>query len=124
MVSFEDIENQNKYSTIRNFQACFDKTNCNQYGFKVYVYPQSTDSRSALRYFDQRIWPMSSIYAKILASIKQSEFYTANFSQACLFVLSFDTLDRDPLSANYVKNLDRAIQRLPKLAWNNGIFVH
>lgn len=41
-----------------------------------------------------------------------------SLSQACLFVLAVDTLDRDPLSERMVSNLEFRIEQLP--LWNNG----
>ncbi|XP_062557669.1 exostosin-1-like isoform X1 [Armigeres subalbatus] len=38
--------------------------------------------------------------------------------KACLFVLGIDTLDRDSLSEDYVRNVPSRLQRLPH--WNGG----
>lgn len=57
-------------------------------------------------------------YQNILAAIEGSRFYTSDPSQACLFVLSLDTLDRDQLSPQYVHNLKSKVQSLH--LWNNG----
>lgn len=57
-------------------------------------------------------------YQNILAAIEGSRFYTSDPSQACLFVLSLDTLDRDQLSPQYVHNLRSKVQSLH--LWNNG----
>ncbi|XP_042320099.1 exostosin-1 [Sceloporus undulatus] len=87
-------------------ESCFDFALCQRKGFKVYVYPQQKGEKIA------------ESYQNILAAIEGSRFYTSDPSQACLFVLSLDTLDRDQLSPQYVHNLRAKIQSLH--LWNNG----
>lgn len=87
-------------------ESCFDFTLCKKNGFKVYVYPQQKGEKIA------------ESYQNILAAIEGSRFYTSDPSQACLFVLSLDTLDRDQLSPQYVHNLRSKVQSLH--LWNNG----
>uniref|UniRef100_A0A3B5KF65 Exostosin glycosyltransferase 1 n=1 Tax=Takifugu rubripes TaxID=31033 RepID=A0A3B5KF65_TAKRU len=87
-------------------ESCFDFTLCERNGFKVFVYPQQKGEK------------MSESYQNILSSIEGSRFYTSDPEQACLFVLSLDTLDRDQLSPQYVHNLKGRIQSLP--LWNEG----
>ena len=87
-------------------ESCFDFSKCRN-GFKVYIYPA-----------DQSIQKPSKLYADILASIRDSRHYTTNADEACVFVPSIDTLDRDKLSSTYVKNLATSITKLPY--WNNG----
>uniref|UniRef100_A0A3B3BRK6 Exostosin glycosyltransferase 1b n=1 Tax=Oryzias melastigma TaxID=30732 RepID=A0A3B3BRK6_ORYME len=86
--------------------SCFDFSACHRNGFKVYVYPQQKGEK------------ISESYQNILSSIEGSRFYTADPGQACLFVLSLDTLDRDQLSPQYVHNLKTKVQNLP--LWNDG----
>ncbi|XP_070998612.1 exostosin-1a-like isoform X1 [Oncorhynchus clarkii lewisi] len=86
--------------------SCFDFSLCKTNGFKVYVYPQQKGEK------------MSESYQNILSSIEASRFYTSDPGQACLFVLSLDTLDRDILSPQYVHNLRTKVQNLH--LWNNG----
>ena len=86
-------------------ESCFDFNLCHQRGFKIYVYPDSGEKVSAN-------------YQSILNAIKASRYYTNNPEQACLFVLSLDTLDRDPLSKDYIHNLGNKVSRLKY--WNNG----
>ncbi|KAJ0055325.1 hypothetical protein NL108_014429 [Boleophthalmus pectinirostris] len=86
--------------------SCFDYSLCQKNGFKVYVYPQQKGEK------------ISESYQNILATIEGSRFYTSDPGQACLFVLSLDTLDRDQLSPQYVHNLKTKIQNLP--LWNEG----
>ncbi|KAM9309899.1 exostosin-1b-like [Pholidichthys leucotaenia] len=87
-------------------ESCFDFSLCERNGFKVYVYPQQKGEK------------LSESYQNILSSIEGSRFYTSDPGQACLFVLSLDTLDRDQLSPQYVHNLRAKIQSLP--LWNGG----
>uniref|UniRef100_A0A665TU53 Exostosin-1a-like n=1 Tax=Echeneis naucrates TaxID=173247 RepID=A0A665TU53_ECHNA len=87
-------------------ESCFDFSLCERNGFKVYIYPQQKGEK------------MSESYQNILSSIEGSRFYTLNPAQACLFVLSLDTLDRDQLSPQYVHNLRAKVQSLP--LWNGG----
>ncbi|KAM8967868.1 exostosin-1 [Pelodytes ibericus] len=87
-------------------ESCFDYTLCKRNGFKVYTYPQQKGDK------------ISESYQNILSAIEGSRFYTSDPSQACLFVLSLDTLDRDQLSPQYVHNLKSKVQNLH--LWNNG----
>ncbi|XP_016352378.1 exostosin-1b-like [Sinocyclocheilus anshuiensis] len=87
-------------------QSCFDFSLCQGNGFKVYVYPQQKGEK------------ISESYQNILSTVEGSRFYTSDPGQACLFVLSLDTLDRDQLSPQYVHNLKTKVQSLP--LWNNG----
>uniref|UniRef100_A0A3B3Q3I0 Exostosin glycosyltransferase 1 n=1 Tax=Paramormyrops kingsleyae TaxID=1676925 RepID=A0A3B3Q3I0_9TELE len=86
--------------------SCFDFSLCKRTGFKVYVYPQQKGEK------------ISESYQNILSAIEGSRFYTSDPGQACLFVLSLDTLDRDQLSPQYVHNLKTKVQSLH--LWNNG----
>jgi len=47
-----------------------------------------------------------------------NRYYTTDASQACLFVLSLDTLDRDNLSSDYVRGMPSKLNNLPH--WNGG----
>lgn len=87
-------------------ESCFDFSVCRKNGFKVYVYPQQKGEK------------ISETYQSILSIIEGSRYYTSDPGQACLFVLSLDTLDRDLLSPQYVHNLKAKIQSLP--LWNDG----
>ena len=93
-------------------ETCFDYSKCEKNGFKIYVYPQTDESGIPLP-----LVPSAS-YQKILNVIIESRYYTSDPSQACLFVLAIDTLDRDSLSNDYVRNLPLRIQKLPY--WNKG----
>ncbi|XP_065713487.1 exostosin-like 1 isoform X3 [Patagioenas fasciata] len=87
-------------------ETCFDFSRCEKHGFKVFTYPRERDQ------------PLSESYSKILTSIERSRYYTANPEEACLFILSIDTLDRDHLSSQYVRNVDEKIRAFP--LWNGG----
>ncbi|KAK3087008.1 hypothetical protein FSP39_000266 [Pinctada imbricata] len=84
-------------------ETCFDFSKCEK-DFKVYVYP-----------VQERV---SESYSKILVSIQDSKYYTKNPEEACIFILSIDTLDRDVLSQNFAKDIQSKIDRLS--LWNNG----
>lgn len=90
------------YSKCR-METCFDFSLCKN-GFQVYVYP-----------LEEKV---SHSYNKILTSIQESRFYTSDPKEACLFILSIDTLDRDILSPDMIKDVDSKIAKLP--TWNNG----
>uniref|UniRef100_A0A8D2QMV1 Exostosin GT47 domain-containing protein n=1 Tax=Zosterops lateralis melanops TaxID=1220523 RepID=A0A8D2QMV1_ZOSLA len=95
------------YKTSRcRMETCFDFSRCERHGFKVFTYPQ------------ERGQPVSETYSKILSSIERSRYHTPNPEEACLFILSIDTLDRDHLSAQYVRNVDEKIRGFP--LWNGG----
>lgn len=85
---------------------CFDFSKC-KLGFKVYIYPVLETEN-----------PPSESYLKIINTIKSSQFYTSDVSQACIFISGIDTLDRDTLSEDYVSNLQQKLTNLPH--WNNG----
>ncbi|NXV96672.1 EXT1C protein, partial [Calonectris borealis] len=87
-------------------ETCFDFSRCEKHGFKVFTYPRERDQ------------PLSESYDKILTSIERSRYYTPNPEEACLFILSIDTLDRDHLSGQYVRNVDEKIRSFP--LWNGG----
>ncbi|PAV91540.1 hypothetical protein WR25_24579 [Diploscapter pachys] len=96
---------------------CFDFSKCsNLEDLKVYVYPQ-VDS-----------FVPSLVYSKILQIIRESRYYTADPSEACLFILSIDTIDRDKISENYIRDVDTYISSIPQELWNEGrnhlIFNH
>ncbi|MBN3279694.1 EXT1B protein, partial [Polyodon spathula] len=86
--------------------TCFDFSLCQRSGFKVYIYPLQKGEK------------ISESYQKILTTIEESRLYTSDPRQACMFVLSIDTLDRDQLSVQYVHSMKAKIQSLPQ--WNNG----
>lgn len=60
----------------------------------------------------------SPTYRKILNVILESRYYTSDPQQACLFVLALDTLDRDSLSGDYVRNMQARIRQLD--LWDGG----
>lgn len=95
-------------------ETCFDYSKCSDANkqFLVYVYaPETTNPLGNTP-------PISLNYQKILSAITESRYYTPDPDKACLFVLGIDTLDRDSLSEDYVRNVPSRLQRLPY--WNNG----
>ena len=73
-------------------ETCFNFDKCKKQ-FKVYIYPSHDD-----------LTPSNS-YKKIIQTIKESNLWTEDPAEACLFVLSLDTLDRDPLSQDFIRNM-------------------
>ena len=94
-------------TSLCSMEKCFDFSRCSGRPFKIYVYPE-----------DDNVLPSSS-YNKIISAIKDSRFYTSDPNQACAFVLSLDTLDRDPLSGDYIRNIQSRLDNLEH--WNNGL---
>ena len=84
-------------------ETCFDYSKCSLERFKIFIYAQPS-------------LIVSSNYRKIINILSNSEYTTANPQKACLFISSIDTLDRDKLSVNYVKNLKKIIPKLEY--WN------
>lgn len=83
-------------------ETCFNHERCQITGsLKVYVYPLD------------KFVPISGTYEKILNRIMNSHYYTNDPDEACLFVLSIDTLDRDELSPDYVRNVAARLKKLP-----------
>uniref|UniRef100_A0A914CIN9 Uncharacterized protein n=1 Tax=Acrobeloides nanus TaxID=290746 RepID=A0A914CIN9_9BILA len=82
---------------------CRDKHN-----LRVYVYP---DGRDVIH---------SKVYENILKVLRESRYYTQNPEEACLFVLSIDTIDRDRISESYIKDVNAQIKALPPELWNEG----
>ncbi|KAF8384503.1 rib-1 [Pristionchus pacificus] len=92
--------------------SCFDFTKCEGDRLNVYLYPDGTRTEGEQT--------SSETYMKIVESIRKSAFYTSNASEACLFVLSIDTTDRDKISENFVRDVPSLIGSLPQEIWNGG----
>ncbi|KAJ1349410.1 hypothetical protein KIN20_004972 [Parelaphostrongylus tenuis] len=88
--------------------SCFDYEKCNS-GLKVYVYP------------DVKELVLSETYRKILTAIRESRYAVSSPTDACLYIVSVDTIDRDKISENYVRNVDWYISNLPADVWNDGM---
>lgn len=110
---FNDEQQPPRIPVRRNcrMETCFDFSRC-QRDFRVYVYPVEALVTGG------NTPTISPNYEKILSVIKESRYYTAEPDRACLFVLAIDTLDRDSLSEDYVRNVPSRLLRLPH--WNNG----
>ena len=85
-------------------ERCFDTSKCRG-DFLVYVYPDTDGLK------------VSGLYRKFLRVLRSSQYYTSDPDKACLFVPSWDTLDRDKLSDEYVQKLPSPTS-LPY--WNGG----
>ena len=107
--SLKNDEDSNLFNptSLCTMEKCFDFSKCTGRPFKVYVYPE-----------DDSV-PPSSSYRKIINVIKDSQFYTVSAEEACVFVLSLDTLDRDSLSQDFVRNMQSRLDKLKH--WNNGL---
>lgn len=107
----------NNVGTIRpcRMETCFDYTKCYEANRQLLVYVYPADAVSPM---GSSTPPTSLNYQKILSAITESRYYTTDPERACLFVLGIDTLDRDSLSEDYVRNVPSRLQRLPY--WNNG----
>ncbi len=88
-------------------ETCFNFSKCVGRPFKVFVYPEDEYSI------------VSDSYAKILNHLRESNYYTSNPEEACIFVLSLDTLDRDHLSGSFARNLPNRLSKMASL-WNGG----
>lgn len=87
-------------------ETCFDFSRCRgPQGFKVYVYPSQQNAQ------------ISPLYNQVLTVIRNSPYFTSDPEEACLFVPSMDTLDRDKHSKEFVSDL-RPHSSLPH--WNGG----
>jgi glucuronyl/N-acetylglucosaminyl transferase EXT1 len=103
--------NSTKSDVKCTMSACFDLSKCDDKKFRVFVYNQTEEA--ALKEL-----PMSVIYSNILSIIRRDARLTNNPSEACIFILSIDTLDRDKLSSNFVRDLNAIVKNLTH--WNNG----
>lgn len=103
--SFVHLLNNSIKTNPCTMLSCFDFTKCAG-EFRIYVYPLGNKVK------------ISPNYANILKSITRSRYYTEHPKEACLFVPSLDTLDRDILSKDYQKLLMQKLKALPY--WNNG----
>lgn len=100
----------NKY--FFRMETCFDSSRCEN-DFRVFVYPLSELETSGLMTSTRSV-----LYQKMLDIIVESRYYTDEYTKACVFVIAIDTLDRDPLSPDYLRNIPMKMQRLRH--WNGG----
>uniref|UniRef100_A0A0N4Z1S6 Exostosin domain-containing protein n=1 Tax=Parastrongyloides trichosuri TaxID=131310 RepID=A0A0N4Z1S6_PARTI len=92
------------------FQKCFNISRCLGNDLKLYVYPNNEEAQEP-----------SLVYSKFLSILRKLKYTTTDPSEACLFILSIDTIDRDRISENYIRDVDAQILKLPKDIWNNGM---
>ncbi|CAH1390204.1 unnamed protein product [Nezara viridula] len=98
-----------------SYYDCFNIYKCGHKGSSkilVYVYP-------LIKYYDLKGNPVTSQMSKefyqLLKTITESKYYTPNPLEACLFVVSIDTLNQNRFRA---KETSQALASLPH--WNNG----
>lgn len=96
-----DVTADNQPCTM---ESCFDFSHCRE-GFKAYVYP------------NEQNFQRSPLFEEMLSIIRSSPYLTSDPEEACLFIPSIDTLDRDKHSDDFVKNLP-SLSSLPY--WNGG----
>ncbi|XP_065191203.1 exostosin-1a-like [Sycon ciliatum] len=92
-----------------SMRDCFDFSRCHGRPFRVYVYPNSADPAGKKQ---------SAVFAQILEIIRTSRFYTSRPEEACIFIPSLDTIDRDKRSDNFVQSVSQLLNALP--LWNGG----
>ncbi|ETN83076.1 exostosin family protein, partial [Necator americanus] len=64
---------------------------------------------------------MSKLLSFGLELCPDSRYFVSDPKEACLYVVSVDTIDRDKISENYVRDVDRYISNLPAEVWNDGV---
>lgn len=86
---------------------CFNWSRCDpKVPLKVHIYPASPDDEiEAHGTKHLSAFKISPSYQNILNIIESSVHHEADAEKACIFVPRFDTLDRDPLSPDFVKHL-------------------
>lgn len=90
---------------VCNMASCFDYSRCRG-ELTIYVYP------------DHEGLQQSMFFKSMLEYFRNSPYYTNDPEQACLFIPSIDTSDRDPLGHDYVPDVEKHLHGLPY--WNNG----
>lgn len=98
---------------VCSMERCFNFSKCSN-GFKVHISSISADDSIAVS-------PRTSDrYSKILTAIRQSIYFTENSEEACLFILNLDSLDRDVLSLDYVRNFQKKLDEFLTWSLSNG----
>ena len=118
--SYLDLENDFQVKPTENSAPdkctvnnpdCFDSSKCQD--FKIFIYKEGLYS------IDENLpWRKLSLYERILLLITESDFYTTDPEKACIFIPPYDTLVRDRLDIDYVKNVNTRLWKLPY--WNGG----
>jgi len=103
-IQFSSDNSETNKTNKCSLDYCFNFTRCSR-SFKIFVYEDAYSKTSK-------------VYKEILKVIRGSSFRTVNPDEACLFILSIDTLDRDKLSRNYIDNFKDVIYSLKH--WHNG----
>jgi len=87
---------------------CFDYTRCNSSGpIKIHVLPPMSNQNND---FLNISGESNMIHTSLLSIIKESDHYEPDPQKACLFMLSDDTLDRDPLSKSFRTGLPELLR--------------
>lgn len=94
----KDAELSRKRNPNCSFYDCFNVYRCGNHQNKVtlYVYPLTKYSEE-----NSETWISKEFY-KILKTLVNSQYYTANPSEACVFVPSIDLLNQNLIDKNLI----------------------
>lgn len=104
---YSQITGHRSFESNCRMSNCFNWSRCDPESIlKVHIYPASPDDEiEAHGTKHLGAFKISLSYQKVLNVIESSVHYEPDASKACIFVPRFDTLDRDPLSPDFVKHL-------------------
>jgi glucuronyl/N-acetylglucosaminyl transferase EXT1 len=97
-------------TTTCNMLDCFDRSRCgkNAQQFRFFMYPMPTDTAES----------QSGLFKTIMGVAQHHTARTDNPNEACIFLVSLDTLFRDVASPFFVQGIEQQLRKLPH--WNNG----
>ena len=92
------IDEHLQSKSVCRFHTCFEINNCTVSSgdrIGVYVYPKI---EFTLKETNEKISSFTSVeYQELIEAVKNSRYYQQNFSKACVFIPSFDTLSQDAM---------------------------
>lgn len=108
-------ENHSKAQKNCRFNSCFNLFKCHvnyEWNVKVYIYPETRFVTQE----NKQIFPdTSKEFQQIISAIRESDFWTNNSSEACLFVPNVDILSE---KAVLIRPASKALSTLE--FWNDG----